>query len=251
MIKAVFGLNPDEMGISVIAMDCAFFEHVAVVFHGDRVGRRCSIVTDLDRSLIELPPNRDDDNADQKHSRAAEEVGGRRRLSLEAFVNGNPWVRPFFATHTFEVDFLTEANAAPVILTLGDIYQQQVARQTARQALEDPNPIVSGLEILRLAKKVGKGWLALLVAENLDVNASIPGYILRAVAFAGESISPDVLKRMGLFRIENNVLLNLRFANPDELSALPAADFIDRYRHALPHDQLTHLMNYLEEYAVA
>lgn len=251
MIKAVFGLNPDEMGISVIAMDCAFFEHVAVVFHGDRVERRCSIVTDLDRSLIELPPNRDDDNADQKHSRAAEEVGARRRLSLEAFVNGNPWVRPFFATHTFEVDFLSEANAAPVILSLGDIYQQQVARETARQALEDPNPIVSGLEILRLAKKVGKGWLALLVAENLDVNASIPEYILRAVAFAGESISQDVIKRMGLFRIENDVLLNLRFANPEELSALPAADFIDRYRHALPDDQLTHLMNYLEEYAVA
>jgi hypothetical protein len=56
---------------------------------------------------------------------------------------------------------------------------------------------------------------------------------------------------MGLFRIENNVLLNLRFANPDELPALPAADFIDRYRHALPDDQLTHLMSYLEEYAVA
>jgi putative ATP-dependent endonuclease of the OLD family len=251
MIKAVFGLSPDEMGISVIAMDCAFFEHVAVVFHGDRVGRRCSIVTDLDRSLIELPLNPDNDNADQKHSRAAAEVGARRRLSLEAFVNGNPWVRPFFATHTFEVDFLAEGNAAPVILSLGDVYQQQVARETARQALEDPNPMVSGLEILRLAKKVGKGWLALLVAENLDVNASIPEYILRAVAFAGESISPDVIKRMGLFRIENNVLLNLRFANPDELPAFPAADFIDRYCHALPDDQLTHLMSYLEEYAVA
>jgi putative ATP-dependent endonuclease of OLD family len=232
-------------------MDSAFFEHVAVVFHGDRVGRRCAIVTDLDRSLINLPPDPDDDNADQKHSRAAAEVGERRRLSLEAFANGNSWVRPFFATHTFEVDFLADGNGATVVSSLDDIYQQQAARETSRQALEDADPIESGLEILRLAKKVGKGWFALLVAERLDANASIPEYILRAVAFAGESISPDVIKRMGLYRIEHNVGVNLNFANPDELSTLPAADFADRYRQTSPDDQLTRLMGYLEEYAVA
>jgi predicted ATP-dependent endonuclease of OLD family len=251
MIKAVFGLSPDEMGISVIAMDCAFFEHVGVIFHRDRVGRRCAIVTDLDRSLINLPLNPDDDNADEKHSRAAAEVGERRRLSLEVFADGNLWVRPFFAPHTFEVDFLAQGNAAPVVSSLGDIYQQQAARETARQALEDGDPIVSGLEILRLAKKIGKGWLALIIAERLDANALIPEYILRAVAFAGESISPEVIKRMGLFRIEHNIGVNVNFADPDELRPLPAADFMDRYRQASPDDQLTHLMDYLEEYAIA
>ena len=251
MIKAVFGFSPDEMGISVIAMDCAFFEHVAVVFHDDRVGRRCAIVTDLDRSFINLPPNSDDDNADQKHSRAAAEVGERRRLSLEAFVNGNSWVRPFFATNTFEVDFLAEGNAGPVVSSLDEIYQQQGARETARQALENVDLIVSGLEILRIAKKVGKGWLALLVAERLDANTSIPEYILRSIAFAGESISPDVIKRIGLFRIDHNPAVNLNFANPDDLRALTSADFADRYRQALPDDQLTRLMDFLEEYAVA
>jgi putative ATP-dependent endonuclease of the OLD family len=251
LIKAVFGLGPDEMGISVIAMDCAFFEHVAIVFHGDRVGRRCAIVTDLDRSLLDLPLNPDDDDAEQKHSRAAAEVGERRRASLEVFVNGNPWVRPFFANHTFEVDFLADGNAATVVSSLDDIYQQQAAREAARQALEDANPIVSGVEILRIAKKVGKGWLALLVAESLDARASIPEYILRAVAFVGESISLDVIKRMGLFRIDHNLAVNLNFPNPDDLRALPAADFADRYRQAAPDDQLTYLMNYLGEYAGA
>jgi predicted ATP-dependent endonuclease of OLD family len=251
MIKAVFGLSPDEMGISVIAMDCAFFEHVAVVFHDDRVGRRCAIVTDLDRSLIDLPPNPDDDNADQKHSRAAAEVGESRRVSLEAFVDGNSWLRPFFATHTFEVEFLAERNAPPVVSSLDDIYQRQADRQAARQAIEAADPSVSGLEILRLAKKVGKGWLSLLVAERVDASTSIPEYILRAVAFAGESISPDVIKRMGLFRIEHNPAVNLSFANPDELSALSSADFAVRYRQGSQDDQLTRLMDHLEEYAVA
>jgi predicted ATP-dependent endonuclease of OLD family len=251
MIKAVFGLSPDEMGISVIAMDCAFFEHVAIVFHDDRVGRRCAIVTDLDRSLINLPPNPDDDNAEQKHSRVAEEVGERRRQSLAAFVNDNSWVEPFFATHTFEIDFLADGNAAPVVSSLDDIYQQQAARETAQRALEDADQLVSGQEILRIAKKVGKGWLALLVAERLDANTSIPEYILRSIAFAGESISPDVIKRMGLFRIDNNVAVNLNFPNPDDLRALPSADFAERYREASPDDQLTRLMDFLEEYAVA
>lgn len=251
MVKAVFGLSPDEMGISVIAMDCAFFEHVAVVFHDDRVGRRCAIVTDLDRSLINLPPLPDDDSAEQKHSRIAEEVGERRRQSLAAFVNGNSWVKPFFATHTFEVDFLADGNAAPFVSSLDDIYQQQAARETAQRALEDADQLVSGLEILRIAKKVGKGWLALLVAERLDANTSIPEYILRSIAFAGESISPDVIKRIGLFRIDNNPAVNLNFANPDDLRALPPADFAERYRQASPDDQLTSLMDFLEEYAVA
>ena len=45
-------------------------------------------------------------------------------------------------------------NAAPVVASLDDIYQQQAARETAQQALEDADQLASGLEILRIAKKV-------------------------------------------------------------------------------------------------
>jgi predicted ATP-dependent endonuclease of OLD family len=106
LVKSVFGLSLDEMGISIIAMDCAFFEHVAVIFHNDRVRRRCAIVTDLDRSLLELPNDEATDNAQQKHCRAAQTVGERRRESLRNFAQDNRWVEAFFAEHTFEVDFL-------------------------------------------------------------------------------------------------------------------------------------------------
>jgi putative ATP-dependent endonuclease of OLD family len=251
MIKAAFGLSPDELGISVIAMDCAFFEHVAVVFHADRVGRHCAIVTDLDRSLLLLPHDPAADDAQQKHFRAAQQSGENRRQSLEAFVLNNPWVRPFFATNTFEVDFLAGGNGAAVVATLDDIYQQQASKQAAQQALESADPVASGLEVLRIAKKVGKGWFALLVAERLDPNATIPEYILRAVAFASESVSPEAIKRMGLFRIEKNEPLRLLLPDVEELQALPAREFADRYRNAAPADQLTRLMDYLEEYAAA
>lgn len=251
MIKAVFGLSTDELGISVIAMDCAFFEHVAVVFHGDRVGRRCAIVTDLDRSLLDLPNDPAADDVQQRHFRAAEQSGESRRASLAAFVLDNPWVRPFFAAHTFEVDFLAGGNASAVVATLDDIYQQQASKQATRQALESPDPVASGLEILRIAKKVGKGWLALLVAERLDPNTSIPEYILRAVAFAGENVSPEAIKRMGLFRLAHNEPLRLLLPDIDELRALPAREFAERYRLAAPADQLARLIAYLEEYAAA
>ena len=97
LVKSVFGLSPDEMGISIIAMDCAFFEHVAVIFDNDRVRRRCAIVTDLDRSLLELPNDEAADNAQQKHCRAAQIVGERRRESLTEFARDNRWVKAFFA----------------------------------------------------------------------------------------------------------------------------------------------------------
>jgi hypothetical protein len=251
MIKAVFGLSPDEMVISVIAMDCAFFEHVAVVFHGDRVGRRCSIVTDLDSSLLDLPNDPADDDAQQKHCRAARDVGEKRRESLEAFTHDNSWVRPFFAEHTFEVDFIANGNESQAVATLDEIYQQQASKDRSQQALESDDPAEYGPGVLRLANKVGKGWFALLLAEKLGANTSIPEYILRAVAFAGESLSVDALKRMGLFRIEHDEDLRAMFPAIAEMQALPAPGLVDLYRQTAPNDELTHLVDYLEEYAGA
>ena len=251
LIKSVFGLSPDEMGISIIAMDCAFFEHVAVIFHNDRVRRRCAIVTDLDRSLLELPNDEAADNAQQKHCRAAQTVGERRRESLTEFAQDNRWVDAFFAEHTFEVDFLAAGNASEAAATLDDIYQQQAAKDRARQGLVADDLRTSGLEILRLAEKVGKGWLALLLAEQLGVGSSFPEYILRAVAFAVESASPEAVKRIGLFRIENDGNLSPLFPAIPELQVLEAGAFAELYRRTVPEDHLTRFMAYLEEYGVA
>ena len=37
MLRAVFGVTPDELGFSVIPMSSAFFDHVAVIFADDDI----------------------------------------------------------------------------------------------------------------------------------------------------------------------------------------------------------------------
>src|SRR5712664_419718 len=92
----------NKLGFSVISMSSAFFEHLAIMFADDRVQRPCAIVTDLDKALIELPENLEDDTKDEAHARASAKSGESRFQSLEELTNGNPWLGAFFAEHTFE-----------------------------------------------------------------------------------------------------------------------------------------------------
>lgn len=252
MTKAVFGLTPDEMGISVISMDSAFFKHVAVVFHPDRVHRRCAIVTDLDGPLIQLSEDPRQDNADQRHSRAAEIAGRRRYEALQAFSNNNDWVKAFFAGHTFEVDFLAAGNAHEVREVVAAIYSLPAVRKKVQKAINSADAAEAGTEILRLADKVGKGWFSLLLSERLSVNTVVPTYILRAVAFAAtESLAPRALKQMGLFRLDSEEFSDsIKTALPPlkELRRLPAEDFITTFIEAAPEDDLTELIGYIREY---
>lgn len=250
MIKAVFGLSADEMGISVIAMNSAFFEHVAAIFHNERIRRRCAIVTDLDKSLIDLLEDSQDDDEKQKHARAAQEAGERRHQSLAAFTQNNPWVSAFFAKHTFEVDFLEAENAREAEQTLDTIYTRRRDKERVKEALNASELSISGQEILKLAKKVGKGWYALLLSEQVHADTFIPEYILRAIAFASGGMSVDIIKRMGLHRIENeyfNEEIRTQFPEIVTLKTMPPKEFIDFYRETAPEDSLSELVDYLEE----
>lgn len=253
MIRSIFGLSPDELGISVIAMESAFFDHVAIIFHNDRIRRRCAIVTDLDRSLVKLSDDPKNDDEDQKQARAAQEAGQRRCTSLDAFVRNNPWVRAFFAEHTFEVDFLAAGNAREATDTLDAIYTRPRDRERVEAAIKSNDLFVSGQAILTLANKVGKGWFALLLSEKLHADTFIPEYILRAVAFAADNVSADAIKRMGLFRIANEFFPNdalRQFPQIDELKRLPSQEFIGLYRQTAREDDLSEFVGYLDEYRV-
>jgi len=251
MIRAVFGLSPDEMGISVIAMDSAFFEHVAVVFHDDRIRRRCAIVTDLDLSLGELPEDPKDDDKEQKHARASQRAGENRRQSLEDFTQDNPWVCAFYADHTFEVDFLATGNDREVKDTVDTIYRKPITRKVMKTKLKSDDLSIYGKAILKLAKKVGKGWFALLLSEKLHADTFIPQYILRAIAFATEDMSTDAIKRMGLFRIKNDYFNEdflKKFPSIGKLKSMPPESFIDLYKEKAPEDTLSEFIGYIEEY---
>jgi len=249
MIKAVFGLSPDEMGISVIAMDSAFFEHMAIIFHNDRIRRRCAIVTDLDKSLVALPQDPQGDDEKQKHARAAQEAGARRRHSLNKFTQHNPMIRVFFAEYTFEVNFLAAGNGREVEETVDTIYVRPQNREHIKKALGSDDLSVSGQAILKLAQKDGKGWFALLLSENLQADTYIPEYILRAIAFAADHVSHNAIKHMGLFRISKFGQRNRRqFPTIEELKRMPPQDFIGLYREIVPEDDLSEFIGYLQEY---
>jgi predicted ATP-dependent endonuclease of OLD family len=251
LVKEVFGISLDELGVSLIGMSAAVFRNVATVFHDDRVHRRCSIITDLDSSIVELPANADDDDDFQKKCRDSQKSGEQRKEQLDEFCNDNVWVEPFYAEHTFEVDFLLCDNASTVAATLTSVYRRQANRVASKSKLENEDVAVSGREILRLAKKKGKGWFALLLSEHLSVATSIPEYILRALAHSSkDTIDDRSLKLMGLFRIRSASGTGLDAADLipeiDNLAKLSPDEFISRYIDELPSDPLTEFIGYLD-----
>ena len=254
MLRAAFGLSPDEMGFSVISMSSAYFEHVATIFSEDRIRRPCAIVTDRDTALIDLPEGADDDNEDQARARAAQESGESRYQGLQAFAEGNRWIRPMFAEHTFEVEFIGANNSREVVRTLEEIYSKPQNIERSKARLEEEDIEVAGTEVLRLANKIGKGWFALLLSEGLDEWTFIPNYILRAVAFAcHQSIDGRVLKRIGEFRLDS------RGSSDDDLEPLLELEdlrdlepkmFLAAFCKAAPKDDLSLFCKYVEDYLV-
>jgi len=221
------------------------------LFHNDRIRRCCSIVTDLDQAFIELPDEADDDDDEQKHARAAQDVGVKRQETLNALVGGNQWIEAFYADHTFEVDFIKANNAREVKETVDMIYTQNAIQKKVKQTLASDDIEDYGRQVLKLAEKVGKGWFALLLSESLQADTFVPEYILRAIAFAASDIRPEAIKRMGLFRMKRDALeqdiLDL-LGTVAALESLEPAEFVTKYRQAAPDDDLSELIGYTEEY---
>ncbi|MDD2661726.1 MAG: hypothetical protein PHY54_18900, partial [Methylococcales bacterium] len=100
-----------------------------------------------------------------------------------------------------------------------------------------------GVEVLRLADKFGKGWLALLVAEQLVYNTYIPKYILEAIAFAAAHINISSKAKAVLHRLnqiqkhDGNSLKEQakKFAINDKTHKELVTSFIDNFEE----DQLT------------
>ncbi len=202
MFKKVFGVSLDEIGVSLINIGSTGFENVATIFHSDRIQKDCAILTDLDQSIVTLPADPKDDDGYEKHCRVSQESGEERKEKLTDFCEGNEFLELFFADYTFEVDFLMNGNSFEVVKCLDTIYTKQANRNRAKAKLTDTSVEIAGVEVLRIAEKYGKGWLALLIAEQLVYNTYIPTYILKAVAFASSHINlPSKVKAI-LYRLE-------------------------------------------------
>lgn len=249
LIKSVFGVSLDELGISLISMDSAFFEYISTLFHKDRIRRNCAIVTDLDRSFVPLPENPEEDNEEQKSFRASQVSGEDRRNKLDKHVIGNKYLSVFYAENTFEVDFIGTDNSVEVIGALSKIYKRSSDIEQSIIKLDSNNLETYGREILRLANKEGKGWFALLLSEEVSSNTYIPQYIKRAIAHAcNHKLDEAILMKICRYRIKNTIPLISDDQKPVQFFKDNADDFsacINKFVEQCPDDDASSFIRML------
>lgn len=200
LIKNVYGVSLDEVGISVINNRGVGFTDLASIFRSDRLRKRCAIVTDLDKYI-------DNESSSQK----AAELGEARREKLDKEFKDNEYVNSYFADYTFEIDFamagrenidllieFAEYNKYKDKHALNDIKQnfqsgdiKKVAKSALRVVYKDDINI----------KKSGKGWSALILCGYISKETIVPRYILEAFVFAmGGKIPVDVRAKISKYR---------------------------------------------------
>ncbi|WP_367382306.1 ATP-dependent endonuclease [Stenotrophomonas cyclobalanopsidis] len=204
LVKKVLGITLDELGISLINIRSTGFQNVAVLFHDDRIKKRCAIVTDLDATFFDTTPTATDDAALSKFKAkcaSAQTKGVARKTALDAFSHDNPWVECFYAPHTFEVDFVDAGNADQVVSAIASVYKDPATIATAKAELESKDIAVFGKRALLMANYEGKGWFAIALGNRIDHQVIIPDYIVEAIHFLRPVLSTDVWFHILSFRV--------------------------------------------------
>lgn len=250
LVKKVLGVSLDELGISLISMDSAFFEYISNLFHPERIRKHCAIITDLDTSIEPLPADEADDNKYQKSCRNSQKSGLIRKDKLDEHTKDNEYISAFYADHTFEVDFVGADNSIELKEVLPSIYQQQANIDKSTGLLKNGAVKIYGKEILRLADKVGKGWLSLLTSEKVSSRTYIPKYIIDAIAFScGYKLAPQILYKMCCYRLSNPMPIMKDKDKPIQFFTDNQTDIsvcIDEFEKQCPDDDLSQLIRLLD-----
>jgi putative ATP-dependent endonuclease of OLD family len=196
MVKKVLGVSLDELGISLINIGSTGFANVSVLFHESRIRRRCSIITDLDAAFMNTFPLPGDDPDMVKLKGKllrSQMAGAARKVTLDAQTAGNAWLRPFYATNTFEIDFLSCGNVDKVVASVDDVYVLPSKRVQSITELRSGDPAQFGRRVLTMANNEGKGWYAIILGKQIDHRTVIPPYIRQALIFAHGTFSTELI----------------------------------------------------------
>ncbi|EKS6727098.1 AAA family ATPase [Enterobacter mori] len=196
LLKKVLGLSLDEIGITLVNIRSTGFENIAMLFDNERVKKRCSIITDLDKAFFDttiFPENSEQDRKKKEKAIGSQCTGFARKLRLDAFCQNNPWVSTFYAEHTFEVDFIKSSNSNYLKKIVTDVYTQQDTIDTAVRELSSTDIAISGSRALTMANYQGKGWFALTLGKAIDFEVVIPSYIFDAIKFAHGELSRGLI----------------------------------------------------------
>lgn len=209
IVKSVYGVSLDELGISLINIRSTGFENVAQLFHDERIRRKCSILTDLDDTICDTTIITGDSEQIKKYKSKVEnskQKGIERRLRLNTFAKGNEWVKVFYANYTFEVDFIKSGNAWAVVQILDSAYSDEPTKKTAKAELESTDVSLFGKRVLTIAKQEGKGWFAIMLGKYVSYKTEMPDYILDSIIFAKDEYTNDLIADIVEYRINKNCL---------------------------------------------
>ena len=205
LFKRVLGVSLDELGISLINIRSTGFKNVAVLFHDTRIRKRCSIITDLDAAIMDTTTVAGDTETIANHkkkSRNSQDIGENRKLDLDQFSLGNPWLSVHYATHTFEIDFIAAGNTAQVASIVPLVYADPKKRVLAITELNSNDKEKYGKRVLTMAKNQGKGWFAILLGKHITHNTIIPEYIYKAILFARGKLTIELFFNIYSYRIK-------------------------------------------------
>jgi len=210
VVKKVYGISLDELGISLINIRSTGFKNVAKIFHDKRIRRKCSIITDLDIAI----------NEDGK---GAEKIGIERKKSLDEFVKDNSWIETFYANHTFEIDFVTEGNEWEVKKLVPEIYVDKGTIEQAKKDLESQYVAEYGQRAITMANNAGKGWFAIMLGKYITYKTIVPKYILDALFFAKDDMKEHLLN------VVEYRLQKYKADNEDGIDYKPIEDSVKKY----------------------
>ena len=257
LVRKVLGVSLDELGISLINVRSTGFENVAVLFHDDRIRKRCAIVTDLDACFFDTNPDPADSDAVAKQKLRAlgsAAAGVERQTRLNAFRAGNAWVSTHYAPCTFEVEFVRSGNVEVAVDSIGAIYVDPPTIQQATEDLRSTDPACFGQRILTMAGNHGKGWFAIQLAKRVTAKSHIPPYILEAIFTAHRPLSRTVVANMIDYRLKTHddpALLPLNVASEIRAHAaqyqrgeIETAALVGVVAPALPTDVIIKVLGY-------
>ncbi|MCT9979474.1 AAA family ATPase [Acinetobacter sp. I-MWF] len=199
LVKKTLGISLEEMGISLVKMDGTVFKHISDLFHEDRIRSYCSILTDLDKAFI---THENGSFADAEYIKAqlnAEKSGAYRKIALDEYTVNNIYVSAFYAENTFETELIRYSENSHLFESvIKSTYTSRTHCKAAITNITSSDIPTKYDQVLKFARKIGKGWLAAEMVDHITINNIIPKYILKAIKFSlsDRNIDAIVLKMM-------------------------------------------------------
>ncbi|TOO20713.1 chromosome segregation protein SMC, partial [Vibrio parahaemolyticus] len=144
-------------------------------FSEDRLKNFCAILTDLDKAYITEENDTFANEAYIKAQMAAQESGESRKQELDEYTKENKYIQAFYAENTFETEVIDHDDNFEMFADIVDLeYKREADKKRVWANLSSDDKELRYDSVLKLAKKIGKGWLATELAQKSDNGVQIP-----------------------------------------------------------------------------